>query len=186
MKVKISEAIAKKMLESVDNELKEEYIDTELNLTDMSQKEINEILRGYIEAALSTEEDQLKNDATMDFDEEDVEDMDEIEKIITLQGKFERKSFTSFTSEDIDFDSVIEAYKDIKKFIRNAGDEAVQEAIEENDLFRLGMDIWLTRNGHGSGFFGHNYDNEKILIKAAKDLGTKDLYVGDNMRLYFS
>jgi hypothetical protein len=24
------------------------------------------------------------------------------------------------------------------------------------------MDIWFTRNGHGSGFFDHNYENEKI------------------------
>lgn len=107
------------------------------------------------------------------------------EKLIQLKGKFDKKSFTSFVSEDIDIDNRIDAYNDIKTFIKNAGDVAIQEAINENGLFRLGMDIWFTRNGHGVGFFDHSYENENSLINAGENLKPKDLCLGDDGKLYF-
>lgn len=162
--------------------LSEAYVDSDDNLQDLPQEDINEILRGYIECALWTEEERLEDESTADIDDED---MDEVEKIIHLRGKLDKKSFTSFVHEDIDVDSRIDAYNDIKSFIKNAGDDAIQEAIDENGLFKLGMDIWFTRNGHGAGFFDHNYENEKLLIKAGKNLKPKDLYVGDDWKLYF-
>lgn len=163
--------------------LNEAYIDNDGKLRDLSQSDINEILKGYIECALWTEQERLEDDATMDIDDEEI---DEVEKLIQLKGKFDKKSFTSFVSEDIDIDSRIDAYNDIKTFIKNAGDDAIQEAIIENGLFKLGMDIWFTRNGHGAGFFDHNYENENVLINAGKKLKPKDLYVGDDGKLYFT
>ena len=112
--------------------------------------------------------------------------MDEIEKLITLKGKFDSKDFTSFVSDDIDFDSKIDAYLDIKKLFMYAADTAIDEAIDENGLYQLGMDIWLTRNGHGTGFFDRSYDNEEDLVNAARKIKSKDLYVGDDGKLYFS
>jgi hypothetical protein len=167
------------------NFINEAYVDSEGNLKALlSQDELNEILKGYIECALWTEEERLRDEATDEL--EDSEDMDEIEKLINLKGKFEKKNFVSFVSDDIDVDSRINAYNDIKKFIEDAGDEAIEEAIEENGLFQLGMDIWFTRNGHGAGFFDHNYENEKILISAGSKLKQTDLYIGDDNKLYFS
>jgi len=163
--------------------LNEANIDQDGNLQDLSQSDINEILKGYIECALWTEQERLEDDATMDIDDED---MDEVEKIIQLKGKFDKKSFTSFVSEDIDIDSKIDAYNDIKYFIKNAGDNAIREAINENGLFKLGMDIWFTRNHHGSGFFDHNYEHEDLLINVGEKLKFKDLYVGDDGKLYFT
>ena len=162
--------------------LNEAYIDNDGKLRDLPQSYINEILKGYIECALWTEQERLEDDATMDIDDEE---MDEVEKLIELKGKFDRKTFTSFVSDDIDIDSRIDAYNDIKTFIKNAGDNAIQEAINENGLFKLGMDIWFTRNGHGAGFFDHNYENEDLLINAGEKLKPKDLYVGDDGKLYF-
>lgn len=162
--------------------LNEAYIDKDGNLQDLPQSDINEIFKGYIECALWTEQERLEDDATMDIDDED---MDELEKLIQLKGKFDKKSFTSFVLEDIDIDSRIDAYNDIKTFIKNAGDVAIQEAINENGLFKLGMDIWFTRNGHGAGFFDHSYENENSLIDAGKNLKPKDLYLGDDGKLYF-
>jgi hypothetical protein len=75
---------------------------------------------------------------------------------------------------------------DIRDFISYAGDEAISEAIDDGGTFRLGMDIWLTRNGHGSGFFDHSYIFEKNLMDAAKKLKGVDLYLGDDLKLYFS
>lgn len=48
-----------------------------------------------------------------------------------------------------------------------------------------GHDFWLTRNGHGTGFWDRGYnDFEKerignLLTKASKEYGTFDLYIGD-------
>jgi len=167
------------------NFINEAYIDSEGNLKGLlSQDELNEIFKGYIECALWTEEERLRDEVTDEL--EDSEDMDEIEKIIHLKGKFEKGDFNSFISDDIDVDSRIDAYNDIKQFIEDAGDEAINEAIEENGLFKLGMDIWFTRNGHGSGFFDHSYENENILISAGKKMKGSDLYIGDDNKLYFS
>jgi hypothetical protein len=171
--------------------INEAFIDKDGNIQDISHKqlsddEIKEIFKGYIECALWTEEDTLKDDMGVDDnDDEDIEDMDEIEKLIKLQDNFQNKNFISFISDDIDVNSRIDAYKDIKNFIIYAGSDAINEAIEENGLFKLGMDIWLTRNGHGSGFFDHTYDNENELTDAARKLGSVDLYIGDDGKLYF-
>jgi len=160
---------------------------------ELSQEDLNEILKGYLEAAFWTEEERLREDyeeSSYDEDEynEDEEDEDEseIDKLIRLKNQFERLPFDSFISQGLDEDSKIDSYLDIKKFINLAGKEAVEEAIEDQGLFRLGMDIWLTRNGHGSGFFDHSYDddNEKKLMDAARSLKEKYLYIGDDNKLH--
>lgn len=167
--------------------INESFIDDQGNLRDLykdlTETEINEIFRGYIECALWTEEEVLSNESNISNDNEGDEDMDEIEKLI---NNFKDKSFTSFVFDDIDNNSKIDAYLDIKKFIKDAGDVAIQEAIKKNDLFILGMDIWFTRNDHGSGFFDRDYDNEDILTKAGRKLGSVYLYVGDDGKLYFT
>jgi hypothetical protein len=161
---------------------------------DLTQEELNEILKGYIEAAFWTEEERLRDDyeeSSYDEDEynedEGEEGESEIDKLIRLKNQFERLPFESFISQGLDEDSKIDSYLDIKKFINLAGKEAVEEAIEDQGLFRLGMDIWLTRNGHGSGFFDHSYDddNEKKLMDAARSLKEKYLYIGDDNKLHF-
>lgn len=48
------------------------------------------------------------------------------------------------------------------------------------DSEQFGHDFWLSRNGHGAGFFDRG--NEPVwqeLQRAAKAWGTVDLYVGD-------
>ena len=162
---------------------------------ELSQKDLNEILKGYLEAAFWTEEERLRKDyeeSSYDEDEynEDEEDEDEseIDKLIRLKNQFERLPFDSFISQGLDEDLKIDSYLDIKKFIQLAGKEAVEEAIGDQGLFRLGMDIWLTRNGHGSGFFDHSYndDNEKKLMDAGRSLKSVDLYITDDLTLAFS
>jgi len=141
---------------------------------------INKILDGYIECALWTEEEELTSDSDVDIDDDD-DDMDDIEKII----KFGNKSSEPFTADDIDGDSKVQAYLDIKKFIKEAGNDAIKEAVAVNGLHRLGMDIWYTRNGHGAGFFDHGYDNEEALMSAGRNLGETSLYIGDDGKLHF-
>jgi hypothetical protein len=62
-------------------------------------------------------------------------------------------------------------------FLELAGDK------EQN-----GHDFWLTRNGHGAGFWDRGYtkDVSETLTKASKEAGSVDLYEGDDGKLYFS
>jgi len=157
----------------------------------LKPNDINQILKGYIDAALWTEEERLKDDYQSEYgydeDDEDDDEDDELEKLVKLSANLNKKSFENFTREDIEPDSLIKAYTEIKKFLDLAGDSVI-EAIETKGLERLGHDIWFTRNGHGSGFFDHSYDdeNEKRLIQAGKALGEVDVYINDNLKLSFS
>jgi hypothetical protein len=55
---------------------------------------------------------------------------------------------------------------------------------------RAGHDFWLTRNGNGAGFWDRFYGDQegtklgKMLTKAAKFYGSRDLYVGDDDLIY--
>lgn len=50
-----------------------------------------------------------------------------------------------------------------------------------------GHDFWLTRNGHGAGFWDRGFgDLGEELTRAAKVYGSSDLYVGDDGLLYVS
>ena len=55
-----------------------------------------------------------------------------------------------------------------------------------NDLERAGHDFWLTRNGHGAGFWDGDWDDEigDRLTKASDTYGCVDLYIGDDGRIY--
>jgi len=91
---------------------------------EITQEDLNLILKGYIDCALWTEEERLKESEKLniDFNEDDEDDeLDEIEKIIRMNQAFKSKSIQIFTKEDIDFNSLIAAYTDIKKFISEAG-----------------------------------------------------------------
>ena len=157
----------------------------------LSDNELNEILKGYLESAIWTEEERLgdENQSDVDtsgYDDEEGETDAEKNFMAIMRDKLEANPITTFTRENIDYDSLIQAYQDIKIFINSAGALAISEALQENDKFQLGMDIWLTRNGHGAGFFDHSYEHETELMNAAQNLKEVDLYIGDDNKLQFS
>jgi len=51
---------------------------------------------------------------------------------------------------------------------------------------QAGKDFWLTRNGHGAGFWDGSWGKEAgvALTKLAKSFGVMDLYVGDDGKIY--
>jgi len=57
---------------------------------------------------------------------------------------------------------------------------------------RLGHDFWLTRNGHGAGFWDRYSDRHlggaigRQLTELCKPYGSSDVYVGDDGKLYVS
>ena len=172
--------------ESFKNRLKEL---AGLNL-ELNSSQLTEILHGYIECALWTEEERLKEDMSGGLEDDDDEDEEntELDKLVAIANKMSQNNFDSFTKEHISPNSLIQAYTDIKSFIQMAGYNNIKNAIEENGLGRLGHDIWLTRNRHGAGFFDHSYDHEveKTLTNAAQQLKEVYLYIDDNLELRFS
>jgi hypothetical protein len=58
---------------------------------------------------------------------------------------------------------------------------------------QIGHDFWLTRNGHGAGFWDRYYGTDSELracvlrlSDAAKGYGSSDLYVGDDGKVWVS
>lgn len=54
---------------------------------------------------------------------------------------------------------------------------------------QAGHDFWLTRNGHGTGFWDRDFDNcfgscGRALTEACKAYPAIDLYVGDDGNIY--
>ena len=179
--------------------LSEIYQSVMLEQINLGSNEIKQILNGYIEAALWTEEERLKEDLDNinqpgyddNSDENNVGNWDDketdLDRLVRLTNNFREKPIENFSKEDIEPNSLITVYQDIKRFLDMVGD-SVEEAIEDQGYDRLGMDIWLSRNHHGAGFFDHSYDseNEKKLMDSAHSLGGVDLYINDNMKLSFS
>lgn len=143
--------------------------------------DIRTLVNSYLEAALWTEEDRLKEEEIDNLDylygEEDEDEEDDYDSIRSMIPKVD------FSIDNISNDSKIKAYNDIKLFLDMVGD-----AIEGLDEDQLGHDIWLTRNHHGAGFSDRGYEPEieKKLIDAAHELGTDYLYLGDDNLFHFN
>lgn len=59
---------------------------------------------------------------------------------------------------------------------------------QAGDAEQNGIDFWLTRNGHGAGFWDRNYDEAiaQALTSASKTFGESNLYTGDDGKLYIA
>lgn len=56
------------------------------------------------------------------------------------------------------------------------------------DAGNAGHDFWLTREGHGCGFWSRDLDEDDLgdkLTKECEKFGNLDIYVGDDGKLYF-
>jgi len=55
-----------------------------------------------------------------------------------------------------------------------------------HDVVKGCHDFWLTRNGHGAGFWDGDWDDEtgKRLTTISKKYVEIDLYVGDDGKIY--
>jgi hypothetical protein len=86
---------------------------------------------------------------------------------------------------DISPESLEKAKADIDSFIYRARKVAPEELEKyfnvSDDEPSLGGNIWLSRNGHGAGFFDQNNDK---LQDIAIEMGEVDIYVGDDNLIY--
>lgn len=78
-------------------------------------------------------------------------------------------------------EQAIEAIKaDCAEFVKLAGDLLTPEWTDE----QIGYDIWLTRNGHGAGFWDRDLPNGDALTAITDTMGPLTAYVGDDGLIY--
>lgn len=91
----------------------------------------------------------------------------------------------SYDIGDFAPEAIALASADVNRFIaENAADiMAVPQSMD-----RVITDFWLTRNGHGAGFWDGDYPEPYAtrLTSAAHAFGESDAYVGDDGRIYLS
>lgn len=125
---------------------------------------LNEFLLGYITCAL------WSSTGTAD----DCEHLDE-----------------KYDSDDLAPEARKAMERDCEKFIAEnetaLGDyaEIIGSHPEYTESEKAGHDFWLTRNGHGAGFWDRGIgETGDKLTKASESFGGVDLYVGDDGKLY--
>lgn len=89
----------------------------------------------------------------------------------------------NYGPEDFAPEALIMLRADCEEFARRARDAGFAIAGYWSDE-QLGHDLWLTRNGHGAGFWDRGLPDGEGLTELARSLGTRDVYVGDDGRLY--
>ena len=86
------------------------------------------------------------------------------------------------TIYDVDKESVVNSKIEIYNFIKKAQQEAPDE-LSAYDSKALGHNLWLSRNGHGAGFFDDNNDKLQNLARSIKPV---DIYLGNDGKVYIS
>ena len=96
--------------------------------------------------------------------------------------EFEDKNINDFSEESKKI-----AKSEINWFITIAENE-LGDSFDDISDDMIGHDLWLTRNGHGAGFWDRGYDKktEELLVELSKELGFTDIYVGDDDLIYLS
>ena len=87
---------------------------------------------------------------------------------------------SNYSREDISPATESEIKEDCKNFIDRAND-----LLKDIDVEQAGHDFWLTRNGHGAGFWdrGLGEIGDK-LTEICKEFGECNLYIGDDGKIY--
>lgn len=86
----------------------------------------------------------------------------------------------SFTIYDVGASTVTQAKEDIAKFCSAAGDLLNEWTDEE-----IGHDFWLTRNGHGAGFWDRGKESGDALTTICKTFKGLDVWEAEIGVIYF-
>ena len=89
-----------------------------------------------------------------------------------------------FSVSDIQGETLDKAIADCEKFQLD-NEESLSDFYQTQTVEQAGHDFWLSRNGHGAGFFDREAEGAMDLQDAARAFGSADLYIGDDKNLYF-
>lgn len=117
----------------------------------------------------------------------------------SIEGEDDTPMDQNYDADDIAESSLVSIRLDCAQFVREQGE--VLDYVDEHDpkdaYVQAGHDFWLTRNGHGAGFWDGDWSINlpatdagfvaqagDVLTTAAKNFGACDLYVGDDGKVY--
>lgn len=99
---------------------------------------------------------------------------------VTEDGEMGDSLNENYSTDDIALDALQSAIDDCLSFQADNADD-----LEGLDEEQCGHDFWLTRNGHGTGFWDRGLGAiGDRLSKASKPYGSADLYVGADGKVY--
>jgi hypothetical protein len=86
----------------------------------------------------------------------------------------------NYTADDLAADTLAAMAADCNRFQAEAGDRIA------DDPGRAGHDFWLTRNGHGAGFWDGDWPESDgdWLSELSRRFGEVDLYIGDDGQVH--
>jgi hypothetical protein len=125
-----------------------------------TQWELDDVVDAYIEAALWSTHDNANESGGEPLDK-------------------------NYDRDDLAASTLAIMKDDCQSFL-DAHHEDLKRADKDEDLERLGHDFWLTREGHGAGFWDGGWPDKlgHKLTEAAKAYGSFDLYIGDDGKIY--
>ena len=87
-----------------------------------------------------------------------------------------------YTMDDISAQTLKQMDIEVSDFIKDNESLLIESGQSDQ---QIGHDFWLTRNGHGAGFWDRGLGAiGDALTKASKSFGGSDLYVGDDGLIY--
>lgn len=94
------------------------------------------------------------------------------------RNSYEPPADDNYSSSDISTELMARIEADCAKF-------QADNDLSEGTLEQAGHDFWLTRNGHGAGFWDGDWpESGDALTEASKAFGIVDIYVGDDGLIY--
>jgi len=121
---------------------------------------------------------------------EDFSDTNEDSVYLALKGYLHCALWTEeldneYDISDVDSLSAEQARDDVDKFLDELDDyDLLDELVSNMDYDSIGHDFWLSRNGHGAGFFDRGLEDVGDEIqKICGEFGNKSVYV-ENGNIY--
>jgi hypothetical protein len=106
-----------------------------------------------------------------------------LETALWSSNDLDDKPLDSYSISDIAASSIKSAKADLDSFVAKAGD-----ILDNYDDKKIGHDFWLTRNGHGAGFWDGDYEENEgdgdKLTEISKEFSELNPYVGDDGKVY--
>ncbi len=103
-------------------------------------------------------------------------------------GDDEKPLDAKYSENDFADETRVKIETDCEKFVSDNWGLLKQADDCGEDAAHAGHDFWLTRCGHGAGFFDRDLDEDNLgdkLTEASDKFGNLDPYVGDDGKLYF-
>lgn len=137
----------------------------------IAEEELDSFIQGYITCALWSSTYERLNEDTEEFETASLDD--------------------DYSEDDLSTEAMQTIKEDCKDFVKanKALLKRYYKAYKPSQQYDViecaGHDFWLTRNGHGAGFWDRGLGKlGEQLADSARVYGSVDLYVGDDGKIY--